>query len=96
MTTKTWREIARAVILKAIDEARAQGMDVEATRAHVDAAYPFGERKYHPYKMWLSERKRLLSTDPAQPQKPGSTSDLEKLRAWNEGRALAARHTEGQ
>ena len=88
MTTKSWREIARAAILKAIDEARALGMDMEQTRQHVDNAYPFGERKYHPYKMWLSERKKLLSNDPAMPQKRGSVGELEKLRAWNEGRPL--------
>lgn len=28
-----------------------------ALLAAVDAAYPFGERKYLPYKMWLLERK---------------------------------------
>jgi len=28
--------------------------------AVVDAAYPFGERKHHPYKAWLEERKLLI------------------------------------
>lgn len=27
----------------------------------VDAAYPFGQRQYHPYKVWLSERKRAMA-----------------------------------
>lgn len=27
--------------------------------AMVDRAYPFGQRRMHPYKIWLSERKRL-------------------------------------
>lgn len=31
----------------------------ERTRI-IDAAYPFGQRKYHPYKMWLIERREYL------------------------------------
>lgn len=33
----------------------------------VDAAYPFGEREHHPYKVWLSERRKLIDslTNPA-------------------------------
>lgn len=27
----------------------------------VDAAYPFGERKYSPYKTWLSHRRKYLA-----------------------------------
>lgn len=27
----------------------------------MDDHYPFGERKMHPYKIWLSERKRVLA-----------------------------------
>lgn len=82
MTTKTWRDIARAVIQKALQEAEAQGLDAEATKKHVNAAYPFGERAYHPYKIWLSEMKRTF-----EPSRPGQ-SDLAKLKAWNEGKPL--------
>lgn len=27
----------------------------------MDGHYPFGQRKMHPYKAWLSERKKVLS-----------------------------------
>jgi hypothetical protein len=58
----TWRDAARGVILKALEDARAAGLEPAATLALVDSRYPFGVRDYHPYKMWLSERKRLLTS----------------------------------
>jgi hypothetical protein len=82
MTTKTWRDIAKATIQQALAEAEAQGLDAEATKRHVNAAYPFGERAYFPYKVWLAEMKATFKTSkPAQ-------SDLAKLKAWNEGKPL--------
>ncbi len=35
-------------------------VDSAALLAAVDAAYPFGERKMHPYKCWLAERRILI------------------------------------
>lgn len=83
MTTKTWRDVAHAAIQKALAEAEAQGLDAEATKRHVNAAYPFGERAYHPYKIWLSEMKRTFN-----PVTKVAQSDLAKLKAWNEGKPL--------
>jgi len=83
MTTKTWRDIARTVIQQALAEAEAQGLDADATRRHVNAAYPFGERAYHPYKIWLSEMKNTFN-----PKAKPVQSDLAKLKAWNEGKPL--------
>lgn len=57
----SWRTIARRVILKALEDAKAQGLDPKATLALVDSRYPFGVRDYHPYKMWLSERRKLVT-----------------------------------
>ena len=31
-----------------------------AIKRAIDVAYPFGERAYHPYKVWLSVRKDYL------------------------------------
>ena len=82
MTTKTWRDLARAAIQKALKEAEAQGLDAEATKAYVNSRYPFGERAYYPYQVWLSEMRRTFGgARPAQ-------SDLEKLRDWIEGKPL--------
>lgn len=54
-----WRKLAR----EAIDKAHA-GLDRDTAlkdrKAAIDAVYPFGERQYHPYKMWLKERKIYL------------------------------------
>lgn len=85
MTTKTWRDIARRVIQEALVEAEEQSMDAATTKAYVNAHYPFGERAYHPYKIWLSEMKRAFN--PAPEARPAE-SDLAKLRAWNEGKPL--------
>ncbi|MEZ4865332.1 MAG: hypothetical protein R3C14_28745 [Caldilineaceae bacterium] len=42
------------------------GVEGAALRALISQAYPFGERRYHPYKIWLSEVKRVLG-EQAQP-----------------------------
>lgn len=55
-----WRPIAARAIQEALKEAREQGLDEQQTEKHIDAAYPFGERAYHPYKIWLSEKRRWL------------------------------------
>lgn len=57
MSFKTWRDAARSVIVPLIDEL---GIDHPELRKRLSAAYPFGERKYHPYKIWLSEVKHQI------------------------------------
>jgi len=54
-----WGDRALAVIREV--DARLDGQTPLAERIKaIDAAYPFGERKYFPYKAWLKERKRYL------------------------------------
>lgn len=84
MTTATWRDAARAVIQKALQEAEAQGLDAEATKHYVNAAYPFRQRAYHPYKFWLSEMQNTFNPK----VNAKAQSDLAKLKAWNEGKPL--------
>lgn len=55
-----WRDHAEHVVKKALAEAEAQGLDEKATLALVDSRYPFGERAYHPYQMWLKVRRELV------------------------------------
>lgn len=50
---KTWRDVARPIIAKAIAENL--GKPEKEIRKALRRAYPFGERKYHPYKIWLDE-----------------------------------------
>ena len=57
MKQNKWRIAANQAIDKAIKEAP-QGSDLKAA---IDNAYPFGARKYTPYKIWLEERKKALT-----------------------------------
>ncbi len=57
--TSNWRTIAARVIDRVLDDV---GIDKEErTRAALRAAYPFGERKYYPYRVWLDECKRRVA-----------------------------------
>jgi len=56
--TPTWREIARPIIQKVIHETGAE--DMKLLRKKLREAYPFGERKYFPYKVWCDEIKVQL------------------------------------
>ena len=79
-----WYAHAASVIRRALAEAEAQGLDTEATQRLVDAAYPFGERRYHPYTMWLRARRDLLRRG-GTPEDQASAQDRAKLAAWTSG-----------
>lgn len=50
-----WRDYAAPIIAKVLKENR--GKSEKEIRKALKEAYPFGERKYHPYKIWLDEIK---------------------------------------
>lgn len=50
-----WRNIAAPIIAKILREYPERNADQERS---LRDAYPFGQRKYHPYKIWLDEIKR--------------------------------------
>lgn len=50
---RTWRDHARPIIARVIAEVGTQ--DRKALRAALRAAYPYGERRYHPYRIWCHE-----------------------------------------
>jgi hypothetical protein len=54
MAESRWRLRARPVIERALEALPAGATEREARKA-IGAAYPFGEREHHPYKMWLAE-----------------------------------------
>lgn len=54
----SWREHAAPIIADVIKRVGRQ--DEKALRKALKDAYPFGERRYWPYKAWLSEIKRQL------------------------------------
>lgn len=50
---RTWRDRARPIVARVLRET--QGQDEQTIRAALRAAYPFGWRANHPYKIWLDE-----------------------------------------
>jgi hypothetical protein len=50
----TWREYANKVIQDN------PNMAEEELKRLISKAYPFGERKYHPYKIWLDCVKKIF------------------------------------
>jgi hypothetical protein len=52
----TWREGCRPIIEKVLKDTK--GQDEKEIRKALKEAYPYGTRKYHPYKIWLDEIKR--------------------------------------
>lgn len=52
---KTWRDTARPIIAKVLEENA--GKDEAVIKKALYDAYPFGQRQYHPYRIWLDEIK---------------------------------------
>jgi hypothetical protein len=61
-----WRQIARETIKGVIDCTPAD--DPKVLRRAISAAYPFGPREMHPYKIWLDEVARQLGTKKHKPK----------------------------
>jgi hypothetical protein len=57
---KTWSSEARRVIALILAGLPPTATDREK-RAALRAAYPFGPRKYHPYKQWCKEVRLALA-----------------------------------
>lgn len=57
---KSWRDRAKPIIERVLRETA--GQDEALIRAALRAAYPFGQRQYHPYKVWLDEIARQRGT----------------------------------
>ncbi len=92
MSSKSWRDIARAHIATAKAEGEQQGLTGKALRDFVNGRYPFGERKYHPYKMWCDEMKRTFDPEKCLPPPRGAyqtektaKDEAAALAAWNAG-----------
>lgn len=85
MNNRKWREAAQRTITAALTDVTTKD-ETELRRILFDA-YPFGERDYTPYKVWLEEVRYAID----QRLHPhcvtltvrASSRDLEKLDAWN-------------
>lgn len=53
--SRTWRDGARPIIAEVLEKTK--GCDESIIKKALYDAYPFGERQYHPYKIWLDEIK---------------------------------------
>ena len=51
----SWRDSAAPIISRVLNDTKGRP-EKEVKKALFDA-YPFGERRYHPYKIWLDEIK---------------------------------------
>lgn len=75
---KSWRDRCRPIIARVLAEN--QGKSEKEIRKALKDAYPFYEREYHPYKIWLDEikvqmGKRKFGKGKRQPDNP----DQQKL-----------------
>jgi len=71
-----WRSAARPIIAAIIREYSTD--DIPRLRAALRDAFPWGERRYHPYKVWLDEIRVQLGLK--HPQRLGPrTVDRQKL-----------------
>lgn len=53
MSNSRWRNIAAPIIAKVLCDTR--GQDEKTIRRALRDAYPFYDRRYHPYKIWCDE-----------------------------------------
>ena len=67
---RTWRELAAPIIAEVISSC-GTGCDPAFVRKAISASYPFGERKYWPYKVWCDEVRRQLRL----PRRPAERDD---------------------
>lgn len=73
----TWRDSCRPIIQRVIAEVGRS--DLKALRKALREAYPYGERKYHPYKVWCDEVSKQVGTN----SKDKLTGDLFEGRNAN-------------
>lgn len=58
---QTWREHCSPIITEVIQRVGTE--DMKALRKALRDAYPYGEKRYFPYKTWCSEIRRQLKLD---------------------------------
>ena len=58
--TSEWRDGMRPGIVNVIQDCKARGNDLQATRKALRAARPYYAGELHPYRMWLKECKIQL------------------------------------
>ena len=64
---KTWRERAAPIITDAIKRVGVE--DMKALRKELRTVYPFGARRWFPYKAWCSECRNQIAAQFPKPDK---------------------------
>lgn len=59
---RSWPDIARPIVARILRETA--GQDEAAIKAALFDGYPFGQRNYTPYKIWLDEIRRQRGLKP--------------------------------
>jgi hypothetical protein len=91
--TSRWRASASPIIARVLEETK--GRTEKEIREALKLAYPFGERAYYPYKIWLDEIRRQMTGETTSLTKPRNrtkcgpqTADYVRseirLREWEE------------
>jgi hypothetical protein len=75
MSRSSWRDKASPVIAEILAR---PSLTIFEQNAELSKAYPFGERKYHPYKIWLDEIRRQRGGR----TEVGKRAEHEKLQEW--------------
>ncbi len=55
-----WRIHSRNVLARLLEQAYAEAWDLARLKQAIFDVYPFGQRHYMPYQIWLSEKKLCL------------------------------------
>jgi hypothetical protein len=79
--TKTWREMCAPLIRDTIIEN--SGKTEKDIRAALRAVYPWGEKAYHPYKIWCDEINRQLKKPKRQQVIDTQISLFATKKCWN-------------
>ena len=61
MIVSHWVDASWSIMTETLLKCRGEGSTPAQTAKEIDAAYPFGQRKHHPYKVWLRERKSFFA-----------------------------------
>jgi len=74
----SWSDQAWCVIEK-VHASLPESATLDERKAVIDAAYPFGERAHHPYKVWVAARKAYLCLYGYVPRQARHESPLERM-----------------
>ena len=88
MTDSRYSQAVRAIGI--VHDAAPAGASLKDRLVAIDAAYPFGERKYWPYKMWLKARREYIAR---WSDKPAGPLDARPHLSPLEGQKLRANPT---